>query len=81
MPCEYAPTQDRKGRALHPGDRVRIKLYPRGTAEGILEISSRARVMLPDGSTAPDLVVNSNGIMYGCPPPKGILKLSASSSS
>lgn len=71
----YAPSQDRKGRDLHPGDRVRFKLYPRGTGEGVVVISPRVREVLPDGSTAPGLVIDSDGTLYGMPPPKGVLKL------
>lgn len=71
----YAPQEDRKGRPLQPGDRVRIKTYPRGSAEGIVAISSRARVVLAGGATAPALVVDVDGTLYGMPSPKGVLKI------
>jgi protein involved in polysaccharide export with SLBB domain len=71
----YAPQQDRKGRDLHPGDRVRVKAYPRGTLEGIIVVSPRARVVLLDGSTAPALVVDVEGTLFSLPSPKGVLKL------
>ena len=60
----YAPETDRKGTALHPGDRVRFKTYPRGTAEGFVVISKRARVVMPDGSTLPALAIDSDGTVY-----------------
>ena len=71
----YAPAKDRKGHDLHPGDRVRFKLYPRGTAEGVVVISQRTLEVLPGGSTAPALAIESDGRAYGMPPPKGVLKL------
>lgn len=74
---KYAPSEDRKGRDLHPGDRVRIKLYPRGTAEGVVAISPRVQERLPDGSYLPALVVDVDGTLFGMPPPKGVLRLSS----
>jgi hypothetical protein len=71
----YAPAQDRKGHDLKPGDKVRIKTYPRGTAEGVVVISPRAQERLPDGSWAPALAVDCDGTTYGMPPPKGVLKI------
>lgn len=72
----YAPAEDRKGQNLSPGDYVRFKLYPRGTAEGVVVISKRTREVLPDGSSAPALAIDSDGTLYGMPPPKGVLKIS-----
>jgi hypothetical protein len=72
---KYAPTEDRKGRDLHPGDRVRFKLYPRGTAEGVVRVSERTLVVLPDGSSAPALSIDVDGRAFGMPPPKGVLKI------
>lgn len=60
----YAPEQDRRGRDLHPGDRVRFKLYPRGTAEGVVVVSARVRLVLSDGRTAPALAIESDGVVY-----------------
>ena len=71
----YAPCQDRNGRDLHPGDRVRFKTYPRGTAEGVVVISKRGLEVLPDGSTAPALAIDSDGTLYGMPSSKGVLKV------
>jgi hypothetical protein len=73
----FAPAQDRKGRDLQPGDRVRFKTYPRGNAEGVVIVSKRTLEVLPDGSTAPALAIDSDGTVYGMPPPKGVLKLGA----
>lgn len=72
---DYAPSKDRKGSDLHPGDRVRIKLYPRGIAEGIVAVSKRAVEVLPDGSTLPALVIDADGRTYSMPSSKGVLKL------
>lgn len=72
---EYAPSTDRKGRDLHPGDRVRFKTYPRGQAEGVVVINKRTREVLPDGSSAPALSIESEGRIYSMPPSKGVLKL------
>jgi len=71
----YGPSEDRKGVSLHPGDRVRFKLYPRGTAEGIVVVSRRVRQVMPDGSTLPALAIDWDGEPYGMPPPKGVLKI------
>lgn len=71
----FAPAKDRKGRDLQPGDRVRFKTYPRGNAEGVVIISKRTLEVLPDGKTAPALAIDSDGTVYGMPPPKGVLKL------
>lgn len=71
----YAPAQDRKGHDLRPGDRVRFKLYPRGTAEGVVVISPRTLEVLPGGKTAPALAIEADGKTYGMPPPKGVLKI------
>jgi hypothetical protein len=72
---EYAPAQDRNGRDLHPGDAVRFKLYPRGTATGIVTISERAMQVLPDGTTAPALAIDADGRVYSMPPPNGVTKI------
>lgn len=61
---QYCPQQDSKGRPLEPGDRVRFKLYPRGTAEGTVTISPRAQAMTQDGQWLPALVVECNGTTY-----------------
>lgn len=73
---KYAPSEDRKGRDLHPGDRVRLKLHPRGTAEGVVVISPRVQQRLPDGSYLPALAVDVNGRLFGIPSSKSVLKLS-----
>jgi hypothetical protein len=70
----YAPATDRKGQSLVPGDKVRIKLYPRGTAEGVVVVSSRAQQRLADGSYLPALVVDVGGTTYPLLS-KGALKL------
>lgn len=62
--ASYAPETDRRGRDLRPGDRVRFKLYPRGTAEGVVVVSQRARLVMPDGSTLPALAIESDGTVY-----------------
>jgi hypothetical protein len=73
----YAPMKDRKGRDLHPGDRVRVKTYPRGTVEGVLTISKRVLEVMPDGSTLPALALQTeDGTIYGSLSSKGCLKLS-----
>lgn len=76
---EYAPSQDRKGQTLRPGDHVSFKVnYQRthSTARGLVVVSPRTLVVLADGSTAPALAIESNGTVYGMPSPKGVLKLS-----
>ena len=73
----YAPAEDRKGHPLQPGDKVRIKLYPKGTAEGVVAVSKHSRQVMPDGSTLPALVVEVDGRPYGMPSSKGVLKLSS----
>ena len=60
----YAPATDRRGRLLQPGDRVRFKTYPRGTAEGIVAISPRKQERLPDGTWLPALVIDVDGTTY-----------------
>jgi hypothetical protein len=75
---QYAPSHDRNGHELHPGDKVRFKTYPRGTAEGVVVISKRFHEVLPDGKTAPALAIDSDGTTYNMPPPKGVLKIGAS---
>ena len=75
---DHAPYEDRKGQALHPGDRVSFKLYPRGTAKGIVVISERAQAMVGDGSFAPALSIQRDGVvgtLYSMPSPRGVLKL------
>ena len=74
----YAPSKDRNGRDLHPGDKVRFKTYPKGSAEGVVTISKRTLEVLPDGKTAPALAIESDGTTYGMPPPKGVLKIGSS---
>jgi len=62
----FAPETDRRGRDLQPGDRVRFKLYPRGTAEGRIVVSPRVRVVMPDGSTLPALAIEMDDrAIYG----------------
>lgn len=72
----FAPETDRKGRDLKPGDRVRIKTYPRGTAEGVVAISARGQQRLPDGTWAPALVVDVGGTTYPLIS-KGTIKLAS----
>lgn len=73
---KYAPAQDRKGHDLHPGDKVRFKMYPKGTAEGVVVISKHGLEVLPDRTTAPALAIEvEGGRTYGMPPPKGVLKI------
>lgn len=73
--ASYALTKDRKGVTLHPGDRVRVKTYPRGTAEGIVVVSLRAMEVLPDGTSAPALSMQTaEGTLYPLYE-KGTLKL------
>jgi hypothetical protein len=74
----YAPVKDRKGREVHPGDRVRFKIYPRGTAEGVVTISPRTMEVMPDGSTLPALAIELEGRLSGMPSSKGLLKISYS---
>lgn len=62
---KYAPEQDRLGRDLAPGDRVRFKVYPRGTNEGHIIISPRSMVVMPGGGTLPALAIeNDDGTVY-----------------
>lgn len=73
---KFAPAEDRKGRPLNPGDKVRFKTYPRGDAEGVVIVSLRAMEVMPDGSTLPALAIEvEGGRSYGMPSPKGVLKL------
>lgn len=66
---------DRKGRQLHPGDRVRVKTYPKGTVEGVLVVSDRTLVVVK-GKTYPALVVKAdNGTLYSNYSEKAILKI------
>jgi len=72
---KFAPAEDRKGRPLEPGDKVRFKTYPKGQAEGVVVVSPRTREVMPDGSTLPALAIESDGRTYGMPSSKGVLKL------
>jgi len=73
---KFAPAEDRKGRALEPGDKVRFKTYPRGEAEGVVIVSSRSMQVMPDGSTLPALAIEvEGGRTFGMPSSKGVLKL------
>lgn len=74
-PGAHAPYEDRKGHTIRPGDRVRIKLHPRGTAEGVVVVSPRGQVVMPDGTTLPALVVDVDGRTYGMPSPSGVVLL------
>jgi len=56
----HAPEQDGRGRDLRPGDRVRFKLYPRGTAEGSVVVSHRSLVVMPGGLTLPALAIETD---------------------
>ncbi len=60
-PSSYAPAADRQGRPLSPGDRVRFKMHPRGTAEGHVIVSPRTFEVLPDGSSLPALCIAADG--------------------
>lgn len=60
---KYAPSEDRKGRSLHPGDRVRFKTYPRGVSEGVVVVSKRTLEVMPDGTTLPALAIDSDGAL------------------
>jgi hypothetical protein len=63
---KYAPLNDASGRLIKPGDRVRIKTYPKGVEDGTIEISKRELEVMPDGSKVPALVVRSDdGTFYG----------------
>lgn len=75
MNLKYAPSEDRNGKPLQPGDKVRIKTYPIGTQEGIIEISSVTLQRLPDGTWAPALSVNCNGTLYGLPVAGAVIKI------
>jgi hypothetical protein len=77
MNCQvYDIVLDRKGRVIGPGDRVRIRLYPRGTAEGTVAVSSKTKVV-SGGILLSALVVEANGAFYSMPGSKHILKLGA----
>lgn len=73
---EYAVITDRKGVQLHPGDRVRIRLYPKGSLEGTVVVSPRTQVVMSDGSTRRALSVRDevDGTLYELNS-KGALKL------
>lgn len=73
----HAHYEDRNGEAILPGDTVRIKMHPRGTATGTVVISERATVVMPDGKTAPALSVDCDGRLYSLPSPKAVLKVKA----
>lgn len=72
--ANYAPTTDRKGCELHPGDRVRFKLYPRGTAEGVVVVSKRSLVVMPAGTLPALSIQTDDGTLYGLIE-RGTLKL------
>lgn len=75
---KFAPAEDRKGRTLEPGDKVRFKTYPRGEAEGIVVVSSRSMQVMPDGSTLPALAIEvEGGRTFGMPSSKGVLKITS----
>lgn len=56
----WCPEKDRMGRVVKPGDRVRSPLYPRGTIEGILELSNRAWCVLPSGEEIGELIIRTD---------------------
>lgn len=77
----YAVVTDRKGTVIHPGDYVSFATYPRGTATGWVQISSRSTSVWKsdNGETehqGPALVaVTEDGTSYGLWGGKGLLKL------
>lgn len=74
--ADYEHTTDCKGNVLHPGDKVSARAYPRGTIRGTVAVSERARVVQPDGTTVPALVVKTDdGTTYSLPGPKSVRKL------
>lgn len=71
----YEHATDCKGQVIHPGDRVSIKRYPRGTVRGVVAISDRATSIL-NGVEAPALIVVSDeGTRYNLPGSKSVRKL------
>jgi hypothetical protein len=57
---DYAPDTDRAGTALHPGDKVSFKTYPRGTSRGVVVICKRA-LAEHKGKWIPALCIRSEG--------------------
>ena len=56
----WVPDVDVHGRELRPGDYVSIKLYPRGTARGVVVVG---RAKHPDGRRY--LAIDVDGRLYG----------------
>lgn len=71
----YEKACDVKGEQIHPGDRVSIKLHPRGTVRGVVAVSDRAFVVEGDQQVPALVVVDDEGNRYGLPSPKGVRKL------
>jgi len=68
----YEHATDCKGQVIHPGDRVSVKRYPRGTVRGVVAISDRATSIV-DGVEAPALVVVADdGTKYNLPGSKSV---------
>ncbi len=55
----WAPAQDRKGNPVKPGDRVSCPAYPRGTIQGVLELSERAWCVV-DGQNIGCLIIRTD---------------------
>jgi hypothetical protein len=72
----FETIEDRKGNRLRPGDRVRIRLYPKGTLEGIVVVNPTKRVVLRSGGTKQALSVKDevDGTLYELNS-KGALKI------
>lgn len=62
---DYHADTDMNGEPVNPGDYVSFKTYPKGTGRGIVIVSKREMVVLPDGSKLPALAINSDGTIYG----------------
>ena len=62
---DYYADTDMNGEPVNPGDYVSFKTYPKGTGRGIVVISKREMVVLPDGSKLPALAINSDETIYG----------------
>lgn len=80
MAKAYAPSEDRKGRSLRPGDRVRLRIYPKGSIEGVVTVHPRLLERMPDRTYLPALAVQTEDGLFRMPGPRGVLKLSPSRS-
>jgi len=64
----YVPLADTEGRPIHPGDRVVLRLAPRGSVRGVVRLSSRPREMRDEGDYTWYLdLLTYDGTLYELP--------------